>query len=282
MSSGILLALLKAYISKIKKCNFSGSSMSGMTSLVQAAGVIEHKMETVSNNLANVNTVGFKEDQPSFREVLSTVQRIAPESLEERFLSHEYLDDYVGMDKSAVVVDEVGKNFEPGRMRSTGNDLDFALANEGFFTIATPQGERFTRAGNFQLDSTGRVVTNDGFPVLGNNGAITIKEGSVHVNGSGQLSVDGIILDSFHLVRFRNQDKLQKLGQGFFAPINTNDVPITSDEIRIQQGMLEDSNVNSMLEMTRMITATRAYESVHRALSRIDKLDEKAISMVQA
>ena len=282
MSSGILLALLKAYINKIKNCNFSGSSMSGMTSLVQAAGVIEHKMETVSNNLANVNTVGFKEDQPSFREVLSTVQRIAPESLEERFLSHEYLDDYVGMDKSAVVVDEVGKNFEPGRMRSTGNDLDFALANEGFFTIATPQGERFTRAGNFQLDSTGRVVTNDGFPVLGNNGAITIKEGYVNVNESGQLSVDGIILDSFHLVRFRNQDKLQKLGQGFFAPININDVPITSDEVRIQQGMLEDSNVNSMLEMTRMITATRAYESVHRALSRIDKLDEKAISMVQA
>ena len=277
-----MLALLKAYINKIKNCNFSGSSMSGMTSLVQAAGVIEHKMETVSNNLANVNTVGFKEDQPSFREVLSTVQRIAPESLEERFLSHEYLDDYVGMDKSAVVVDEVGKNFEPGRMRSTGNDLDFALANEGFFTIATPQGERFTRAGNFQLDSTGRVVTNDGFPVLGNNGAITIKEGSVHVNESGQLSVDGIILDSFHLVRFRNQDNLQKFGQGFFAPININDVPIPSDEIRIQQGMLEDSNVNSMLEMTRMITATRAYESVHRALSRIDKLDEKAISMVQA
>ena len=94
--------------------------MSGMTSLVQAAGVIEHKMETVANNLANVNTVGFKEDQPSFREVLSTVQRVVPESLEERFLSHEYLDDYVGMDKSAVIVDEVGKNFEPGRIRSTG------------------------------------------------------------------------------------------------------------------------------------------------------------------
>ena len=94
--------------------------MSGMTSLVQAAGVIEHKMETVANNLANVNTVGFKEDQPSFREVLSTVQRVVPESLEERFLSHEYLDDYVGMDKSAVIVDEVGKNFVPGRIRSTG------------------------------------------------------------------------------------------------------------------------------------------------------------------
>ena len=255
--------------------------MSGMTSLVQAAGVIEHKMETVANNLANVNTVGFKEDQPSFREVLSTAQRIVPESLEERFLSHEYLDDYVGMDKSAVVVDEVGKNFEPGRMRVTGNDLDFALANDGFFTIATPQGERFTRAGNFQLDAGGRVVTNDGYPVLGTKGEIIIKEGLIQVNDSGQVSVDGIIQDSFRLVRFQNQDHLQKLGQGFYAPIDSNDLPIASDDIQIKQGMLEDSNVNSMLEMTRMITATRAYETVHRALSRIDKLDEKAISMVQ-
>ena len=256
--------------------------MSGITSLVQAAGVIEHKMETVSNNLANVNTVGFKEDQPSFREVLSNVQRITPESLEERFLSHEYLDDYVGMDKSAVVVDEVGKNFEPGRMRSTGNNLDFAISNEGFFTISTPQGERFTRAGNFQLDSTGRIVTNDGYPVLGGNGVITIKKGSIGVSESGLLSVDGIIADSFRLVRFRNQDQLQKLGQGFFAPVNSNDLPVASDEIKLRQGMLEDSNVNSLLEMTRMITATRAYESVHKALSRIDRLDEKAISLVQA
>jgi len=256
--------------------------MSGMTSLVQAAGVIEHKMETIANNLANVNTVGFKEDQLSFLEVLSKVQRVTPESLEERFLSHEYLDDYVGMDKSAVVVDEVGKNFEPGRMRLTGNDLDFAIANEGFFTIATPQGERFTRAGNFELDTSGRIVTNDGYPVLGKNGAIILKDGSIQVNESGQVSIDGVIKDTFRLVRFKNQDQLQKLGQGFFAPISVNDLPVVSDEIKIKQGILEDSNVNSMLEMTRMINATRAYESVNKALSRIDKLDEKAITMVQA
>ena len=256
--------------------------MSGMTSLVQAAGVIERKMETVSNNLANVNTVGFKEDQPSFREVLSTAQRLAPESLEERFLSHEYLDDYVGMDKSAVVVDEIGKNFEIGRMRTTGNDLDFALANEGFFTINTPQGERFTRAGNFQLDSTGRIVTNDGYPVLGKNGVITIKEGTIQVNESGHLSVDGVLEDNFRLVRFQNQNQLEKLGQGFSAPVNKNDLPILSEYVQLKQGMLEDSNVNSMLEMTRMNTATRAYETIHRALTRLDKLDEKAISMVQA
>lgn len=256
--------------------------MSGITSLIQAAGVIERKMETVSNNLANVNTVGFKEDQPAFREVLSSVQRIAPESLEEQFLSHEYLDDYVGMDKSAVVVDEVGKNFELGRIRVTGNALDIALANEGFFIIETPQGERFTRAGNFELDPSGRIVNNEGYPVLGKNGAITIDEGEIVVSETGQISVDGILADKLRLVRFENQDHLQKLGSSFFAPTNENDLPIESDEILVKQRMLEDSNVNSMLEMTRMITATRAYETVNKALTKLDQLDEKAISMVQA
>ena len=94
--------------------------------------------------------------------------------------------------------------------------------------------------------------------------------------------VDGKLYDSFRLVRFLNQDHLQKLGRGFFAPVNKDDLPKVSADIQIKQGMLEDSNVNSMLEMTRMISATRAYESVHKALSRIDRLDEKAISMVQA
>ena len=146
----------------------------------------------------------------------------------------------------------------------------------------TPQGERYTRGGNFQLDSTGRLVNSDGYAVLGKKGEIKVKEGTISVNESGQLSIDGEIEDSLKLVRFRNQDNLQKLGQGFFAPVNVNDLPTLSNDIKIKQGMLEDSNVNSMLEMTRMINATRAYESVHKALSRIDKLNETAIGLVKA
>ena len=123
----------------------------------------------------------------------------------------------------------------------------------------------------------------DNFSVIVNmeKGEIEIKEGIINVNESGQVSVNGVITDSLKLVRFRNQDKLQKLGQGFFAPIEANNLAIVSDEIKIKQGMLEDSNVNSMLEMTRMINATRAYESVHKALSRVDKLNETAISLVK-
>ena len=254
--------------------------MSGLTSLVQASSVLEKKIETVANNLANVNTVGFKEDQPSFREVLSIVQRVAPQSGQESFLSHEYLDQYVGMEKSTVVIDEIGKNFTNGRFRETGNELDLAIINEGFFSISTPKGERYTRAGHFQLDSQGRIVTDDGFPVLGEKGPIIVKEGGqLHIDKNGQVAVEGKVLDRFKTIRFRNQDRLQKLGKNFYAPIHSDDVPIPSKEIVVKQGTVEDSNVNTVMEMTRMVNATRSYEMVQRAISNLDTLDEKAISI---
>ena len=254
--------------------------MSGLSSLVQASGVLEKKIESVANNLANINTVGFKEDMPSFKEVLSIVQRVVPQSEEESFLAHEYLDQYVGMDKSAVMVDEIGKNFTTGRFRDTNNELDLALENEGFFSISTPQGERYTRDGQFKLDSQGRIVTYDGFPVLGNKGPIVVNgSGPMQVDENGQVAINGKVLDRLKTVRFRNQDKLQKLGQNFFAPIRSDDVPIPTKEVLVKQGMLEDSNVNSVMEMTRMVNATRSYEMVQRAISNLDALDEKAISI---
>ena len=106
---------------------------SSITSLVSAGSVLERKLDNLSNNLANVNTPGYKEDQLSFREILSKATKITPESDEEQFLNHEYLDLYVGMDKSAVAVDAVGKNFSPGNLESTENPLDLALETDGFF-----------------------------------------------------------------------------------------------------------------------------------------------------
>ena len=242
--------------------------------------MLEKKIETVANNLSNVNTVGFKEDQPSFREVLSIVQRVAPQSHEESFLSHEYLDQYVGMDKSAVMVDEIGKNFSIGRFRETGKELDLALENEGFFSIRTPQGERYTRAGNFKLDSQGRIVTYDGYPVQGKKGQLVIRVGGpIHIDENGQVAVNGKVLDRIQTIRFRDQNRLQKLGQGFYAPLHSDDVPIPSEDVIIKQGYLEDSNVNTVMEMTRMVNAARSYEMVQRAISNLDSMDEKAITL---
>jgi len=251
-------------------------------SLVQAAGVSQRQMDTISNNLANVNTTGYKEDRASFKEVLSKAQRVVPESTEESFVSHEYMDQYVGMDKSSVVLDQVGMNFTLGRTQQTNNDLDLLLENDGFFTVNTPQGERFTRAGNFQLDAQNRIVTTDGFPVMGKNGAIVVQNrGDLNITEQGDVWAGGEQIDSLKTVRFRNPNRLQKLGRSFFAPVHSDDVPIPSKEIRVKQGYLEGSNVNTVTEMTRMINASRSYDSAHKALTSIDRLDEKAINLAR-
>lgn len=253
--------------------------MTGIYSLVSAGKAIERKMETTTNNLTNVNTAGYKEDQLVFREVLSTANRIVPESDEEQFLSHEYLDLYVGMDKSSVVVDDAGKNFEKGPMRFTENPLDVAIEKAGFFTIATPQGERYSRAGQFTLDGSGKIVTDDGFPVLGKNGAITVEGTDIKIDEDGRVHVDGNFIDQLKLVRFRDPASLQKLGRSFYAPISSDNIPAESEEIKVRQGMIEESNVNTIKEMVGMIGANRAYESVRKAMSTVDKIDEKAIAI---
>ncbi|MED5289005.1 MAG: flagellar basal body rod C-terminal domain-containing protein, partial [SAR324 cluster bacterium] len=101
----------------------------------------------------------------------------------------------------------------------------------------------------------------------------------IQVDENGQVAVVGTVIDQLKTVRFRNQDQLQKLGNHFYAPIRSDDVPIPSREIVVRQGILEQSNVNTVLEMSRMITATRSYEMVQKAITNLDSLDEKAITI---
>ncbi|MGK5095208.1 flagellar basal-body rod protein FlgF [Deltaproteobacteria bacterium TL4] len=253
----------------------------GIASLISAGGVLERKLDNTANNLANVNTSGYKEDQLSFREVLSKATRVAPESDEEMFLNHENLDLYVGMDKSAVAVDAVGINFTPGMIRHTNNPLDFSIDNDGFFSVSTPQGERYTRSGNFSLDSNSQVVTEDGYPLLGKRGPIVVKGKDIVVDENGGFHVDGKLVDSLRVVRFKDKQDLQKLGHAFFAPVKRDNVPIESKEIKVRQGVLEGSNVNTVKEMTNMVAVNRAYETIQKALRAVDGLDEKAITLAR-
>jgi flagellar basal-body rod protein FlgF len=237
----------------------------------------QRNIDTTANNLANVNTTGFKKSTIQFQDLLYYNERNAgvPSSIS----TQVPVGIHVGHGVKYVSTDKVHTQ---GNMENTGNDLDLSIDGMGFFQILQPNGIiAYTRDGHFNVDGLGRLVTNEGYFVLGEKGPITLRNGPVIVDESGKVYFDGKISDSLRLVRFGQQDQLQKLGGGFFAPVNKDDLPKISTEIQIKQGMLEDSNVNSMLEMTRMISATRAYESVHKALSRIDRLDEKAITLVQ-
>ena len=253
----------------------------GILSLVSASRVLEKQLDTVANNLANVNTTGFKGDQLSFREVLSQAQRTPAQSQEEQFLSHEYLDLYVGMDKSAVTVDEAGKNFSPGRMQKSSNPLDVAIANEGFFTVMTPQGVRYTRVGKFQLNEKAQLSTHEGNLVLGKNGPLTLAGEDIVIDREGGVSLDGKPVDTLQVVRFVDPSRLQKLGKSMFAPVEQDNVAIPVKEPNLQQGMTEGSNVDTVKEMVQMVAANRSYETVQKALSNIDGLNEKALSIVR-
>ncbi len=253
--------------------------MSGIQSLISAGRAYEKTLESSSNNLTNASTTGYKGDQPVFREVLSKATRVAPESDEELFQPHEYLDLYVGMDKSSVVIESVGKNFSEGPIRATDNPFDLAIEKEGFFTISTPQGDRYTRGGQFSLNHNGEIVTKDGFQVLGRQGPIKIEGTDVKVDANGGVHVDGQFVDSLNVVEFRNPHNLQKLGKSMFAPMGSDNVPIPAKEAVIKQGMIEESNVSTVKEMVNMINGNRVYEQIQKAMTSMDRLDEKAISI---
>ena len=255
---------------------------SGIRSLVSSGRTLEQRLDTVSNNLSNSSTDGYKGDQLTFREVLSHATRIAPESSQEAFQSHEYLELYTDRGHSAVTVDEVGKDFSKGTMRQTDNALDIAIESEGFFSISTPQGERYTRSGSFALDSKGQIVTNEGYPVLGKKGNITVTGSDIVIDDSGNISVDGRQQDQLKIVNFRDTNRLQKLGSTFYASVDHDNVPLPVENVRVSQGVVEGSNVDTIREMTRMIQANRSYETVQKALSNIDTMDERAISIAKA
>ncbi|MBN1114524.1 MAG: flagellar hook basal-body protein, partial [Oligoflexia bacterium] len=125
------------------------------------------KLDVLSNNIANVDTVGFKKDEPVFKEYVTALEKeetvIDVPRVEFKPSDFYHLH---GNDKSFVSLDDVVTNHETGRFRRTGNTLDFALNGEGFFEVNTPLGLRYTRAGNFSLDPVGRLVTEDGYPVM--------------------------------------------------------------------------------------------------------------------
>ncbi len=181
-----------------------------------------------------------------------------------------------------VSVADMGKNLSQGRVRRTGEPLDIALVNpDGYFSITTPQGERYTRAGNFHLNQDKQLVTAEGFPVNGKEGPIVIEGNELEVSGDGSVIVDGQRIGGMRIVTFPFPDRLQKLGNSLMAPVDAENNARILEDVNLVQGSLESSNVDSFKEMTRMIQANRAYASMQRALRSADDMNEQAISLAE-
>lgn len=254
----------------------------GIYSMVSYSKALERQLETVSNNLANVETNGYKEDQPVFQQLFARSFGTPSMSNEEDFAHFEHLSPYSGMGQSFVSVADMGKNFSQGRMRVTGNDLDLALANpKGFFSVTTPQGERFTRAGNFHLNKEGQLITAEGLTINGKKGPLTIKGNKIEVVEDGSVVVDGQRTGGLKIVTFPYPERLQKMGNSLFAQVDGENMPRVLEDVKIVQGSLETSNVDTFKEMVRMIQTNRAYGSMQKALTTSDEMNRNAVTLAE-
>lgn len=263
-------------------------SSKGIFSAVSGAMAQSSRLDTIANNLANVNTTGFKKDRQVFSEYLSTYERPDMHNTVPRIpASIESFYDMQGGDNAYVNPAGTFTNFEQGLLRSTGSAMDIAIEGKGFFEVATPEGVRWTRNGALQVDGNGVLTTKEGHAVLrAGQGdpaqrAIQVTGRNITISQAGEIFDGGNNVGKLALVEFGNADELQKQGSSLYA-LKANAVggPVTAREAKIHQGFVEGSNVNVVEEMTDMITANRVFEATQQAIKGHDQMDDKLINTV--
>lgn len=238
------------------------------------------RQDVLANNLANASTPGFKKDvavSESFSSML--VQRLGEVQETSQGRSPVPPITIGGLGTGAAIA-AISTDHSPGTLYFTGNQTDVALRSDGYFSIETPQGVLYTRDGTFHLNAEGRLVTADGYPVLGKDGYIEPK-GEFTINEDGEVLADGQVVDVLQIVRFEEPRQLTKVGENMFqAPEG-----VTGEEVQnpqIMQGYLEASNVNAVGEMVDLITVVRAYELSQKAIQAEDEMLDKAVNQVGA
>lgn len=241
----------------------------------------QRQMDAVSNNLANVNTPGYKGDQVLFREYYNEYLGQDLESEEELFAHNEFISPFSRGGTSFVMPDHVSPSMKNGTYKQTSNPLDIAIKSEGFFVVDTPYGERYTRNGQFLLDSNKFLITNSGDKVMGKKGPIQISGKNFSIGTDGSVFVNGKEVDTLNIVGFSEKTRLTKMGNSYWAPGSTSQKPTKIDSISVRQGYLEGSNVQTVDEMVKMITVNRSYEASQKMMRSLDELDEKSISIAR-
>jgi flagellar basal-body rod protein FlgF len=236
---------------------------------------LERQIDIIANNVANVNTNGFKANKSLFEEYLNTG-------------AHE--DNFQATDRRVSFVQDRAAyhDFAQGPAEKTSNPLDVAIDGKGFLAVQTPAGERYTRDGSFQINPQGQLVTTGGNLVLGTNGPIVFQptdrdiaissEGTITVREGTATQFDSI-RGKLKLVKFDNPQRLQNEGANLYsAPAGNVAQPDLAS--RFNQGFVEKSNVSSVTEMTRMMEVMRTYQHVSSMMQQQNDLRKTAIQML--
>jgi flagellar basal-body rod protein FlgF len=233
---------------------------------------LERQIDVIANNVANVNTNGFKANKSLFEEYLNSG-------------AHE--DNFSVSDRRVSFVQDRAAyhDFAQGPLEKTSNPLDISIDGKGFIAVQTPAGERYTRDGSFQINAQGQLVTTGGNIVLGTNGPIVFQptDKEIVISGEGTITVrEGTVtqFDSIRgrlkLVKFDNPQRLQKEGANLYsAPAGNIAQPDLAS--RVNQGFVEKSNVSAVTEMTRMMEVMRTYQNVASMMQQQNDLRKTAI-----
>jgi flagellar basal-body rod protein FlgF len=213
------------------------------------------QLDVIANNIANLNTTGFKADESLFEEYLM------PAARDNTFVANDRRVSYV-QDRGSW------RDYSTGPIQRTGNALDVAIDGNAFLTVQTAAGVRYTRNGSLQTNATGTLVTGDGDAVTGGNGPIVFQPGDHDINiaADGTITVHpsnsnvDTIRGTLQLAAFTNPQQLQKDGRGLYSARAA--VQQQPAKARLVQGAIEKSNVSSVLEMTRMVEITRTYTNI--------------------
>lgn len=262
----------------------------------------QKQVETIANNVANVNTPGFKRDQVVFKEYLTALEKGADQQgvdlPEKEWKPGDFYRSYNAED-SFVKVDGSYTNHEQGQLAQTGNYFDNALSGPGFYEVLTPNGVRFSRNGAFSISNDGKLVNSQGFlvlskddpPVATTDGILKLASSpesrGINIgNGRFSVSLDGEVFNgqnkvaNLAITEFLDIHALKKEGNNLFINPDQKNMKMGESKTSVHQGFTEQSNVNAVSEMSSLINANRNFESIQRVIKTYDTMSAKAVNEI--
>ncbi len=216
-------------------------------------------LDQVTSNLANAGTTGFKAERMFFQ--------VTEGEADGEAVSFYSYTPFVRTD------------FTGGVSLKTGNPLDLSIQGDGFFSVETPEGEAYTKKGNFTVNGKGEIVTVTGDPVLGESGRLVIEGQAVSVGADGTITVDGTVVGKLKITGFRNEDALERAENCCFRDGGEGE-PYRPGDVTVQSGFLEQSNVNVVQHMIEMIDIHRSLESYQKIIQTLADQDKMSTNRI--
>jgi flagellar basal-body rod protein FlgG len=242
----------------------------------------ERVLEIIANNMANMNTAGFKGDRITF-----TLLEPEPEKNYESPLPPanykvdvEQLMNRRGNEMAYVGVADVTRDDTQGPAIVTGNPTDIMIEGEGMLAVHSPDGMRYTRSGALAVGRDGVLSTKDGLPVQGEKGDIVVRAGAFEINDAGEVWQDKHLIDRLQLFKVNDSKNLERVGDNLYFYGGRPEGLTVVAHPQVRQGFLEGSNVNAIKNLTDMIMAHRSYEAYQKAVNDYDQMMQKTSNQI--